>query len=162
MNKVINKIINRFYFWPFNKILPYNTFQYAFCGGANMFLDLVLFATCYNFVFDKQNIDLGIITVSPYIAAFLIAFFITFFTGFWLMNSVVFCGSPLKNRTKISRYLLVICVNILINYIGLKICVEQLHFYPTPSKILVSLVCVLVSYLSQRHFTFRNYNKKKN
>ncbi len=156
VKKTIETFIRWFYIPPFNKLIPYQTFQYIFCGGANTVFDLTLYALLYNFVFDKTNIDLGFIVISPYIAAFLVVFPITFLTGFWLMNCVVFKGSPLRNRTKMGRYLLTVCLSILINYVGLKVCVEYLHFYPTPSKTLITVVCALVSYVSQRYFTFRH------
>ena len=160
MKKKIECFIEWFYFPFIKKLIPYQTFLYMACGGANTAFDLALYAFLYNFVFDKQNIDLGFMVISPYIAAFLIVFPITLLTGYWLMNGVVFHGSPMRNRTKLTRYFLVVCVNLLVNYIGLKICVEYLNFYPTPSKFLITVVCTLVSYISQRYFTFKNYTRK--
>lgn len=159
VKELIEKIISWFYFPVFRKFIPYDTFKYAVCGGGNVVLDLGLYSILYNFVFDKQNFDLGVVVISPHIAAFLTVFPITFLTGYWLNNYVVFKGSPMKNRTKMTRYLLVVCVSLLINYVGLKFFVDHLHFYPTPSKFLVTIVTTVVSYLSQRHFTFRNYKR---
>jgi putative flippase GtrA len=124
-----------------------------------MLFDLGLYAVLYNFVFDKENIDLGLMVISPYIAAFLIVFPITFLTGFWLMNNVAFEGSPMRNRTKLYRYFVVVCASILINYTGLKLFIEQLHFYPTPAKLAVTIISTAVSYVSQRNFTFRHYKR---
>lgn len=159
MKKSIDTFISWFYIAPFNKFISYPIFKYIACGGANMVLDLAIFAVLYNFVFDKQIIDLGFVAISPYIAAFLIVFPITFFTGFWLMNNIAFEGSPMKKRTKLSRYFLVVCTNIGINYIGLKFFVEYLHFFPTPAKFTVTVICTLFSYISQRYFTFRHYSR---
>lgn len=155
----IEKIIGWFYFPVFRRYIPYDTFKYGVCGGANVVLDLSLYAVLYNFVFERQNLDLGFVVISPHIAAFLVVFPLTFLTGYGLNNYVVFKGSPMKHRTKIGRYFLVVSTSLLINYFGLKLFVEHLHFYPTPSKFLVTLICTLVSYLSQRHFTFRNYQQ---
>lgn len=129
------------------------------CGGANLAFDLALFSFLYNFVFDKQNIDLGFIVISSYIAAFLVVFPITFLSGYWLMNNIVFHGSTLRGRTKLSRYFLTVCINIGINYFGLKLFVECFHLYPTPSKFLITVICTLFSYVSQRYFTFRHSTK---
>ncbi len=159
VKEAIQKFIHWFYIPPFNKLIPYKTFQYLACGGGNMVFDLTLYAVLYNFVYDKENIDLGFIVISPYIAAFLTVFPITFLTGFWLMNNVVFEGSPMRNRTKLYRYFLVVCLSVLINYVGLKIFVETLHFYPTPAKFTITIISTLVSYISQRHFTFRHYKR---
>lgn len=159
MKKAIEKFISWFYIPPFNKLIPYQIFKYMACGGANMAFDLLFFAFLYNVVFDKEIIDLGIIAISPYIAAFLIVFPITFFSGFWLMNNVAFEGSPMRKRTKVSRYFLVVCLNLVINYVGLKIFVEYLNFYPTPAKFTITLICTLFSYISQKYFTFRHYSR---
>jgi len=160
VKKRIEKFVSWFYFPFLRKFIPYKTFLYLVCGGGNTAFDLLLYAVLYNFVFVKQDLDLGFVVISSYIAAFLIVFPITFLTGFWLMNNVVFHGSPMRKRTKLSRYLLVICVNIFINYIGLKVFVEYLHFYPTPAKTLITVICSLVSYFSQKHFTFRHHHKQ--
>ncbi len=159
MKEFIEKIICWAYFPVFRKYIPYDTFKYGACGGANVVLDLSLYSFLYNFVLVKQNLDLGFVVISPHIAAFLTVFPVTFLTGYWLNNYVVFKGSPMKHRTKISRYFLVVCISLLINYAGLKLFVDHFRFYPTPSKFLVTVVCTLVSYISQRHFTFRNYQR---
>lgn len=161
MRKLITRILDKFYFYPVNRIVPYVTFRYAACGGMNMLLDWTLYFILYNFILRKQNLDLGLVVISPYIAAFIIVFPITFFTGFWLNNNIAFHGSPLKNGVKLSRYLLVVCVSIFINYFGLKLLVEHFHLYPTPSKIIVTLAATAVSYFSQKHFTFRKHSAVK-
>jgi putative flippase GtrA len=157
VKRVIDKIISWFYFPFLKKIIPYPDFTYGVCGGANTAFDILLYAVLYNFVFKKEEVVLSFIVISPYIAAFLIVFPITLFTGYWLMNNVAFHGSPLGSKTKMIRYFLVVCSNIAINYIGLKLFVEHFHFYPTPSKILVTVICTTVSYLSQKYFTFRHH-----
>lgn len=159
MKEFIEKIISWFYFPVFRKIIPFDTFKYAACGGANMVLDLSLYSFLYNIVFARQDLDLGFIVISPHIAAFLTVFPVTFLTGFWLNNHVVFKGSPMKNHTKLTRYLLVVGLSIFINYIGLKIFVDHLYIYPTLAKFLITVICTLISYFSQRHFTFRNYQR---
>ncbi|MDL2256251.1 GtrA family protein [Parabacteroides sp. OttesenSCG-928-K15] len=161
MKVFIEKIICWFYFPVFRKFISYDTFKYAVCGGTNMMFDLLLYFLLYNFIYVKQNLDLGFVVISPHIAAFLTVFPITYLTGFWLNNFVVFKGSPMKNYTKMSRYLLVVCTSLLINYWGLKLFVEHLHFYPTPSKFLVTVIATLVSYVCQRYFTFRNYERSE-
>ncbi|MFN5032912.1 MAG: GtrA family protein [Flavobacteriia bacterium] len=46
-------------------------------------------------------------------------------------------------------------MNLAINYLGLKLLVEHVGFYPTISNMLVSVVTVIISYFSQKYFTFR-------
>ncbi|HPZ89195.1 MAG TPA: GtrA family protein [Flavihumibacter sp.] len=53
------------------------------------------------------------------------------------------------------RYLVQVAICLLLNFLFIKIFVEQFHIYPTPAKILTTVLVVTFSYLSQRYFTFR-------
>jgi putative flippase GtrA len=46
-------------------------------------------------------------------------------------------------------------VCIVLNYVLLKLFVEQFGWYPTPSMIITTGIVVLFSYLSQRHYSFK-------
>ncbi len=131
------------------------TFRYLACGGGNTLLDIVLYFVCYNFVLDKKVVHLPYLSISPHIGAFIIAFMITFPIGFMLMRHVVFHDSVLRGRVQLVRYIMMVAVCILLNYIFLKLFVEQFHFYPTVAKILTTVIVVVFSYLTQRHFTFK-------
>ena len=53
------------------------------------------------------------------------------------------------------RYLMLVLVCILLNYVFIKLFVEQFGIYPTPAKMLTTIIVVSFSYLTQKHFTFR-------
>jgi putative flippase GtrA len=76
--------LSNFFYFPLRKVMPLQTFRYAACGGGNMALDIVLFFVFYNFVFNKQILQLGFYAFQPHTAAFLSAFCITFPIGFLL------------------------------------------------------------------------------
>ena len=121
-----------------------------------MGLDLLLYFVLYNFVLDKQIVRIGnIVAVSPHIAAFLIVFPVTFFTGFWLNRHIAFHGSPLRGRVQLFRYLLSVGGSILLNYLCLKLFVEVIGLYPTPSKAVTTAISVVYSYTMQKYFSFR-------
>jgi putative flippase GtrA len=131
------------------------TFRYAACGGVNTVFDIFLFFVFYNFVLQKEMLTLPFIVISPHIAAFLMAFLVSFPTGFLLMRFIVFQESSLRGRVQLFRYFLSVCVSLLLNYAFLKLLVDQLHFYPTISKIITTFFVVGFSYLAQRHFSFK-------
>lgn len=151
----LTRYIDFFYIRPIRAVLPLQTFRYAVCGGLNLGLNWVLYAVLYNFILDKKIVDLGVVAVSPYIAAFLIVFPITFFTGFWSQKHIAFKQSPLRSRTQLFRYMISVTGSIVLNYICLKFFVEVLGIYPTPSQVITSLITIGYSYLMQKHFTFR-------
>lgn len=92
--------------------------------------------------------------MTPHIAAFVFTFPITFASGFLLGKYVSFQGSALRGRVQLVRYGMVTGANILINYLGLKLLVEVLGLYPSPSNVIISIFCAVLSYFLQHYFTF--------
>lgn len=135
--------------------MPLQTFRYAACGGFNTMLDIFMFFISYNFIFHKKVVHFGSIAISPHIASFLTAFWVTFPVGFYLSRYVVFTESNMRGRVQLFRYFILVLGCIALNYMFLKIFVEQLHIYPTVSKILTTVIVVTFSYLTQKHYTFK-------
>lgn len=144
---------------PFKKFIPLQTFKYAFTGGVNTAFDIFLYFITYNFILDKEIVDLGFYAISPHIAAFLISFSITFPSGFILAKFISFPGSYLRKRIQLLRYGMTVCGNIFLNYVCLKLFVDFFGWFPTPSKILTTLICIGVSYVLQKYFTFKSEKK---
>jgi putative flippase GtrA len=151
--KIINLI--DFFYPPFRKMMPLQTFRYAVCGGSNLLLDIFLFYISFNFILQKEILNLGFISVKPYNAALCMAFCITFPVGFLLNKYIVFNSSYLRSHVQLFRYILIVGINLLLNYAILNVLVQYLHFYPTIAKIFATVLIVLFSYLSQKHFTFK-------
>jgi putative flippase GtrA len=135
--------------------MPLQTFRYAACGGSNTLLDIFMYAISYNFILHKQDVHLGFVTISAYIFSFIISFGVSFPTGFILMRHVVFPESTLHGRIQLFRYFLLVLICILLNYVFIKLFVEQCHLYPTVAKVLTTIIVVTFSYLTQKHFTFK-------
>lgn len=151
---VINQLIDWSY--PFFSIfLKKDTYKYAFCGGLNTLFDLILYFTFYNFILQKQDLNLYIVAISPHIAAFLIVFPMTFSTGFLLSKYITFTESSLRGRIQLFRYGVTVSGSILLNYVFLKLFVDVLHLYPTPSKLITTGIVIVFSYFAQRYFTFK-------
>lgn len=152
---IIQRFID-FFYPPFSKYLPKQFFRYGVSGVGNMMFDWVLYFVVYNFVLRHQMLNLGFETLSSHIAALLITFPVTLLSGFLLQKYVTFSTSEIKGSTQLFRYSLVVMANLLINYIGLKILVELIGIYPTPSKMLITIFTTMFSYFSQKKFTFKN------
>ena len=140
---------------PLKKYIPALTFRYAVCGGANTVFDIVLYFLTYNFILGKEMLDLGIVVISPHIAAFVLVFPITFSSGFLLAKYITFTQSELRGRIQLFRYGLTVSGSILLNYLLLKLFVEVCYFYPTMSKVLTTVIVVLYSYYVQKYFSFK-------
>ncbi|MHA4810603.1 GtrA family protein [Flavitalea flava] len=135
--------------------MPIQTFRYAACGGGNTFLDILVFFLSYNFILHKQDLNLGFIVFKPHIAAFIISFCVSFPTGFFLMRNVVFTQSTLHGRVQLFRYFVLVVICLLLNYVFIKLFVEQFHIYPTVAKMLTTIIVVSFSYLTQKNYTFK-------
>lgn len=158
-SELIIRFVDWFYIKPVAAILPRQTFRYALCGGSNVVLSWICYFLIYNFIIDKELVDLGFVAISPHIATMLIVFPLTFFTGFWLNRYVVFRRSPLPTGTQLFRYLLTVAGSVLVNYVCLKFLVESCGFWATPSQMLATLVTMVYSYLAAKYFTFRHAEK---
>ena len=158
LNYYITRLIDAFY-PPFRRFVPPDVFRYAACGGSNMVLDWVLYFLVYNFVIGHSLVYIplpgGELCMTPHILALCIVFPITLLTGFWLNKYVTFTMSTLETGKQLRRYIYIVLLNLAINYFGLKLCVDMLGWYPTLSKIAITLVTVCVSFFGQKYFSFR-------
>lgn len=153
MRKFILSQIDPFY--PiFRPIMDLQTYRYGVCGAGNTSLDILVYFLCYNFVFQKVALNLGFIIISPHIAALIGGFLVSFPVGFYVMRTIVFTESNLRGRTQLIRYFSVIIFNLILNYVLLKFMVEYLGVYPTVSKITITGIAIVVSFLLQRKFSF--------
>ena len=135
--------------------MPEQTFRYAACGGANTLLAIIVFNICNEFIFKGDYITLGPLVIKSYNAALLISFAVSFIFGFLLMKFVVFVDSNLRGRIQLFRYLLGYLVNLLLSYLLMKFFVEYAAINATAAQLITTVVVITVSYLSQKHFTFK-------
>lgn len=143
------------FFYPlFKRFVTPQFFRYAVSGSLTLVISWVTFFILYQFIIQKQNIDLFVITLSGYTATIVVNFVITLLVGFMLQKYVTFTASELKGRRQLMRYIQVSLLNLLINYVGIKFLWEILHIYPSIANVLVSLFVTVVSYLLQTKYTF--------
>ncbi|WMX17385.1 MULTISPECIES: GtrA family protein [unclassified Aureispira] len=154
MTSFLLRIIDLGYF-IFKPFIPLKTYRYAVCGGGNLVLDTILYFVVFHFVLNKQNLDLYFIVLSAHIASLFFVFPITFCIGFLLNRFIVFPESNLPMRTQFVRYFIAGMITLLISYLSMKILVDLIGFYPTPSKILTTVIAVLFSYMMQTKFSFK-------
>src|SRR5690554_6661443 len=146
--------VDAFYF-PFLRFIPKEIFRYGVTGGVNTFFDILLYYIFYQFILARQVVDLGIVAISPHIAAFLIVFPLTFCSGFMLAKYITFTASELKGNVQLFRYWVTVVAAIFLNYLFLKFFVEYAGMEAIAAKICTTILVVCFSYLSQRHFSFK-------
>jgi putative flippase GtrA len=144
-----------FFYPPFKRLMPVQTYRYIVCGGGNTLLDYALYIFSYSYILKEQIVYTPLGAVSPYIVAFLMGFAVSFPTGFFLNRNIVFPDSTLRGRVQLLRYFLLVIVCILLNYIFLKLFVEQVGMDPRLAKIPTMIIVISFSFLTQKYFTFK-------
>lgn len=131
------------------------TFRYAASGGGNMLLGFTSYFLSYKYLFNEKDFDLGFLAFKGHIAALIVSFIITFPVGFFMSKYVVFGDSKMKGRIQLFRYFMICMFNLALNYILLKVFVEQFHIYPVIAQIITTCIVIIFSYIAQRNFSFR-------
>jgi putative flippase GtrA len=156
----IKQLLELFYFPFIRRFIQSETYLYAATGGANLAFDFLLYYLFLHYIIHNEVVDFGFIAFTPHIAAFIFVFPITFATGFFLAKYVTFTASQLKGNKQLVRYAISVGGSILLNYILLKLFVEYMYIYPTPSKMITAIFVVIYSFLVQKFFTFQTGEKQ--
>ena len=144
-----------FFYRPFRKWMPLQTFRYAAAGGGNTLLGFLVYYLSYHYIVQERSLDFGFYAFKAHVAALFFSFCVSFPVGFFLAKYVVFSDSSLKGGVQLFRYFMICLFNLALNYILLKILVEYFQVYPVLAQVLTTTVVILFSYLAQRHFSFR-------
>lgn len=149
-------------FFPlFRRLISLQTYRYMVCGGLNTVTGLLVYYLSFYHIFSQKLVDLGFFAFKPHMAALFLSSAWSFSLGFLLNKYVVFTGSYLRGRVQLFRYLLTFLANLVLNYFLLKIFVEKAGWDPLVSQVLTIVIVVGISYLLQRHFTFRGSVSQK-
>jgi putative flippase GtrA len=156
----LTAFIDSFYWKPFRSVVSLQAFRYIACGGINFVVTILCYAVAYNFIFAKQNLDLGFVVVSPHVAALGISLPVNFLIGFWLQRSISFRLSPLRRRVQLFRYFLTALAGLAITYLLTKLFVDVCGIFPTVAQVIIYCISALVSFAAQKHFTFRGAERE--
>ncbi len=154
MKNIITGIID-FFYPPFRKLMPVETFRYIACGGSNMLLGLFMFFMLLRYVFNNGFEKFGGMAFESYNVSLFFVSCTTFIIGFVLNKYVVFTSSSLRGRIQLFRYFVSFSFNFILNYFLLKLFVKMLHMDEFLSQVISTLIVVMISYATQKYFTFR-------
>jgi putative flippase GtrA len=135
-------------------------YRYGVSGSLNVLFGWVLYFVVYNFILHHQQLHVGHLTLSSHIASLVLTSPITLLSGFFLQKYVTFTSSDLRGKIQLFRYLMVYLANLTINTIGLKILVDMYGLNAEPSEMIMTVICIIFSYISQKTFTFKTSSNK--
>lgn len=144
-----------FFYPPFKKMIPLQTFRYAACGGGNTVVGFLLFTTVFHFIAKQKDVDFGFIAFKSYSFALFCSSSIVFIIGFLLNKYIVFTASNLKGSIQFFRYFLASMSSLCINYVVLNGLIIYVHLHPVLAQIIATAIVVTISFFMQQYFTFR-------
>lgn len=146
-----------FFHKPFAKWIPTQTFRYLACGGSNTILNLAIYSLAFNIVLGRESTHIyNDVWITAPVGAQIISFCICFPIGFILSRYIVFPESNLRGRKQFFRYVLATATFILLTYVLIKVFALMLPMVRADiSYIFIQIITSVLSYLSQRFFTFK-------
>lgn len=144
-----------FFHPPFSKLIPLKTFRYGVTGGSNALLNLIIFYLTYTYILKAQILVVWNISISPYIAAYIMALSVSFPVGFLLNKYVVFESANGRGRNQLLLYAALTFSTMLMHYSLLHFLIGYLGFWATPSEAGIIVLMAVFSYFFQSRVTFR-------
>lgn len=140
------------------KWIPTQTFRYLACGGSNTVLNWLTYSISFNYVLGRVPTHIyGNVEITAPVGAQIISFCISFPIGFILSRYIVFPESNLHGRKQFFRYALATATFILLTYVLIKLFAIMLPMVRADiSYIFIMIITSVLSYLSQRFFTFKS------
>ncbi len=143
---------------PFVKVIPKQTFRYIACGGTNTVLGLVLYSLVFVHVLHQAEYVhiIGDLQITSRVAAWFVQFMFCLPVGFLLSSYVVFPESQIHGRVQLFRYIMSTLIFLLMSYVLTKMFAIVIPIVRADiANIFVALITTILSYLTQRFFTFK-------
>jgi putative flippase GtrA len=146
-----------FFHKPFARIIPTQTFRYLACGGSNTVLNWCIYSFVFNIVTHRHDLNVyGDFKITAPVFAYIVSFAISFPLGFVLSRHIVFPESNLHGKVQFFRYALATVTFILLTYVLIKVFAILMPVVRADIRyIFVMVVTAVLSYLSQRFYTFK-------
>lgn len=162
MRKILLSVID-FFYPPFKRFVSLHNFRYLATGGGTFLAGNAVYYLSFHFLFTADVVNLLYIPLKRETAALVVDFAVIIPLSFLLNKYVIFTHSKLKGRTQFFRFFNLQWINILMNYVLLKLFVEIFHIYPTFAIFSVKILIAIFSYVYQHYFTFsvKKFGKKK-
>lgn len=156
IRKFINSFIEFFYF-PFLRFMPLQTFKYAVCGGTTVVVSFVVSSLSYYFLLSQEAYAI-VFNFEKKTVAFLLGFFASFPVGFIFNKYIVFIHSSLKGNVQLFRYGLTVLGSLGLDYLFFQLFTKGFEWNFWVSRFLAIALVVIYSYFTQQYFSF---GKKK-
>jgi putative flippase GtrA len=118
-------------------------------------LNLIIFYLTYTYILKARILVVWNISISPYIAAYIMALSVSFPVGFLLNKYVVFESANGRGRNQLLLYAALTFSTMLMHYSLLHFLIGYLGLWATPSEAGIIVLMAVFSYFFQSRVTFR-------
>jgi len=125
-------------------------------------LNILIYDLAYSLIFHKTDVHLFANTfLTARVGAYVVAFCISFPAGFVMSRHIVFPESNLHGRVQLFRYALATVSFIALTYGLIQLFAYMLPMvHPAISYTFICIITAVLSYISQRTFTFKTVSEK--
>ncbi|MBL7773992.1 MAG: GtrA family protein [Chitinophagaceae bacterium] len=161
MKKLINNVIDFFYFDFLKKFIPLTTFKYIVCGCTTLAVGFITYMISFYLILRGNNVVTPWFTFSPHVSSQFFSFCVSFPTGFFLNRLIVFTESELRGRVQLFRYSLSVLSSLAFSIFLIKLFVDIMKLNETIAKICTDITVTIYSYFVQQYFSFKVKNFRK-
>ena len=138
------------------KIFENKIIRYFLSAGIATGVDITIYFLAYNFIYQKQDIELfNLITLSASTGSLILSYTCGLVTNFLITKYFVFTESDLRGIHQLARYILVAILILLLNYLFMSFLIKVLNWYPTLSRVVSALSIGLLSFVIHKFYSFR-------
>ena len=117
------------------RVLKSKVFRYFISAGIATWVDVMVYFIAYNYIYEKQDINLfDWMVISAPTASLMLSYTAGLLTNFFFTKHLVFKESELETHKQLFRYVLVAIVVLIFNYILMNLLIKQWGWYPTIAR----------------------------
>ncbi len=137
------------------KAMEHKGVRYIISGGTATGIDVISFFIMFNYILNKENLQLGHMQVGAHIASLCVSFTLGLITNFLITKYFVFNESNIRGREQFVRYVLVAAITFVGNYFMMKLLVDVFAIWPTLARLIAVGTIAVLSYRLHKVFTFK-------
>lgn len=144
------------------RILKLKVVRYFFSAATATIVDVGVYFLAFNYIYDKENIDvLGLIVLSAPTASLILSYTCGLVTNFIMTKNLVFKESDLKTYHQFLRFVLVALGVLALNYGLMSLLIKKFDWYPTVARAFSAISIGVLSFIVHKTFSFRVSNKEE-
>ena len=144
------------------KLLRSKVFRYFISAGIATWVDIMIYFIAFNYIYEKQDINLlDWLVISAPTASLILSYTAGLLTNFFFTKHLVFKESDLETHKQLFRYVLVALVVLLLNYLMMRFLIRSLEWFPTIARAVSAITIGLLSFVIHKSFSFRVSGEKE-